>query len=164
MTATYEKIATTTLSSNAASVTFSSISQNFTDLIIIVTPKLVSGTAQVLFQLNGDTGTNYSLLRMGADGSVTGSSKPAPTSFGQLSWWGYAGSTFGQVITASLNNYSNNTTYKTMLSRNDNANYGVGLNACMWRNTAAVTSILIYSDTANFDTGSTFTLYGIKAE
>lgn len=163
MAKTYEKIATTTLGSSAASVTFSSISGSYTDLIIVVVPKLVSGTAQVQFRLNGDTGSNYSLLRMGGTGSAYGSDAISNVSFGQLSWYGYAGATFGQVITASLNNYSNTTTYKTMLSRNNNANYGVGMNACTWRNTAAVNEILIYSDAANFDTGSTFTIYGIKA-
>lgn len=160
---TYTPIASQTLTSAALSVTFNAIPQNFTDLIIVVTPKLVSGTAQVLFRLNGDSGSNYSLLRTGGTGSAYGSDAVTPVSFGQLSWYGYAGATFGQVITASLNNYSNSTTYKTMLSRPSNANYGVGMNACTWRNTAAVTSILIYSDTANFDTGSTFNLYGIVA-
>jgi hypothetical protein len=163
MPSTYEKIATNTLSSSAASITFSSISGTYTDLVIVVVPKLVSGTAQVQFRLNGDSGNNYSLLRMGGTGSAYGSDAPAPTSFGQLSWYGYAGSAFGQVITANLNNYSNTTTYKTVLTRPNNANYGVGMNACTWRNTAAVNEILIYSDAANFDTGSTFTLYGIKA-
>ena len=35
MTATYEKIATTTLGSNTASTTFSSISGAYTDLVLI---------------------------------------------------------------------------------------------------------------------------------
>jgi hypothetical protein len=33
----------------------------------------------------------------------------------------------------------------------------------LWRNTAAITSIVLDADGANFSTGSTFTLYGIQA-
>jgi hypothetical protein len=64
-----------------------------------------------------------------------------------------------------INNYSNSTTFKTPLIRtNTGPSWGtvfaiVGL----WRNTAAITSITFTPDTGNFDTGSTFTLYGIKA-
>ena len=163
MATTYEKIATNTLGSSAASVNFTSISGTYTDLVIVAVPKLVSGTAQVLIQLNGDTGANYNLIRMYGDGTGFASDVFSGLSFGQLSWGGYTGSTFGQVITASINSYSNTTTFKTIISRPNNANYGVGENCITWRNTAAVTSILIYSDAANFATGSTFTLYGIKA-
>jgi hypothetical protein len=33
----------------------------------------------------------------------------------------------------------------------------------LWRSTAAISSVLIVPETGSFSTGSTFTLYGIKA-
>jgi hypothetical protein len=65
-----------------------------------------------------------------------------------------------------IENYSNSTTYKTTLSRINNAGgtTGVGAeaNVGLWRSTAAITSITIGGQTGNLSTGSTFTLYGIK--
>ena len=46
MTATYEKIATTTLGSAATSVTFSSISGSYTDLVLFSTGN-ISGTISI---------------------------------------------------------------------------------------------------------------------
>ena len=60
-------------------------------------------------------------------------------------------------------NYSNATTYKTVITRASNANNGVDAVVGLWRNTAAITSINVFLGTGNLDTGSTFTLYGIKA-
>jgi anti-sigma-K factor RskA len=61
-------------------------------------------------------------------------------------------------------NYSNTTTYKTTLSRFASTLYQVWTHAGLWRNTAAINSIKVYTTAgANFNTGSTFTLYGIKA-
>jgi hypothetical protein len=60
MTATYEKIATTTLGSTTATVTFSSISGAYTDLVLVerLVKSITGGSLQVRF--NSDTGTNYS--------------------------------------------------------------------------------------------------------
>jgi hypothetical protein len=41
MTSTYEKIATNTLGSAASSVTFTSISGAYTDLVLISNPKMI---------------------------------------------------------------------------------------------------------------------------
>ncbi len=59
-------------------------------------------------------------------------------------------------------NYSNTTTYKTILSRSSDLYTEASVN--LWRNTAAITSIIIGAQGAyTFSAGSTFTLYGIKA-
>jgi len=59
MPATYEPIATTTLGSAAATITFSSIPATYTDLVIVF-----AGTATAnlnpLMSFNSDSGTNYS--------------------------------------------------------------------------------------------------------
>ncbi len=61
-------------------------------------------------------------------------------------------------------NYSNTTTYKTVLSRCSNPTGGTLAVAGLWRSTAAITSITLTPTAGNWLSGSTFTLYGIKAE
>jgi hypothetical protein len=60
-------------------------------------------------------------------------------------------------------NYSNTTTYKTALVRGNNASSGVDAIVNNWRNTAAITNIDVIANSSTFTSGSTFTLYGIKA-
>jgi hypothetical protein len=53
---------------------------------------------------------------------------------------------------------------KTTLARWNSATVEVGAGVGLWRNTAAINSILFKGyATAKYKTGSTFTLYGIKA-
>jgi hypothetical protein len=68
MAPTYEPIATTTLGTAAASITFSSIPATYTDLRLVVVAKAVSAsTLDVRF--NNDSGTNYSKTEISGDGS-----------------------------------------------------------------------------------------------
>jgi hypothetical protein len=71
---------------------------------------------------------------------------------------------FGAGV-ANIQNYSNATTYKTVVSRGGAANTGMIVIAYvgLWRSTAAITTITLFSDTGNLATGSTFSLYGITA-
>jgi hypothetical protein len=58
-------------------------------------------------------------------------------------------------------NYSNTTTFKTMLNRSNVPSTGTGATVGLWRNTAAISSLTITSESGNLQSGSTFTLYGI---
>jgi hypothetical protein len=69
MTATYEKIATSTLGSTASDVTFSSISGSYTDLVLIVNETCSTGSG-LNVQFNSDTGSNYSSTYMYGDVQV----------------------------------------------------------------------------------------------
>ena len=70
MPITYATIATTTLGTAAASVTFSSISGSYTDLVLVVSPISNSGTGvDNSIQFNSDTGSNYSLTGLYGNGS-----------------------------------------------------------------------------------------------
>jgi len=166
MAATYEKIATTTLTSTEAQITFSSIPATYTDLILAVNIGVnVTGSMQV--RLNGDTGANYSTLTAIAyNNTVTGSG-----TYSGLSWM-YANVASGLPTTLGsasavmqFNNYSNSTTYKTMLARYANVSIPeVDTTVCTWRNTAAITSINLFSYTGSvYLVGTRATLYGIKA-
>jgi hypothetical protein len=163
MPSTYTTIATQTLGSAAATVTFSSIPSTYTDLVLIITPQSSSGTASVDIQLNGDTGTNYSLTYLYGTGSSAASGRDSNTA---IAGGGSAVATANIFLTntVQIQNYSNTTTNKTLLMRTGNTDGNVLTAVSIWRNTAAITSISLKLATAvNFTTGSTFTLYGIKA-
>jgi hypothetical protein len=74
-TSTEVAIATTTLGSSAASITFNSISSAYTDLRLVLNAQTVyAGVSGVEFQFNSDTGTNYSYTRLRGNGTSASSS------------------------------------------------------------------------------------------
>jgi hypothetical protein len=163
-TSTYTPIATNTLTSAASSVTFSSISGTYTDLIIVCTPtRVTTGAEELVFQFNSDTGTNYSSTILTGDGSTASSIRFSNQTYANVNY----NSNVSQTQTTQiyqLMNYSNSTTFKTLIGRGSTASSGVEAAVSLWRNTAAVTSIAAkLKNGNNFATGSTFTLYGIKA-
>jgi hypothetical protein len=163
MPATYEPIATNTVSGGStASITFSSIPSTYTDLVLIFNGSMTGGSNGAL-RFNGDTATNYSVTGIYGSGTVGGSFRSS--NVGVLIT-NFAGTTGDQNVTRMmLMNYSNTTTNKCLLYRNDNtlnaAVAGVGL----WRSTAAINSITFVQTVgaSYFTAGSTLTLYGIKA-
>jgi hypothetical protein len=164
---TYVALATNTLSSDTATVTFSSISGSYTDLVLVITPAS-SAQKDVDIRLNGDTGTNYSSTVLGGNGTTVTSARETTVSTARITYYGATNTTLGNsVFIVNLMNYSNTTTYKTILSRTNNASTGVDASVGLWRNTAAITSITlgpnITQGTATWSAGSTFTLYGILA-
>jgi hypothetical protein len=156
-------IATNTLTANSGTVTFSSIPQGYTDLILITNSKTTSG-GNLTMQLNSDTGTNYSMTEVYGDGSTAASNRNTSQTSMSIARYGNPDTAnFNSVSISHIMNYANSTTYKTVLTRASNANTGQGadLTVCLWRSTAAVTTISVSSGT--FVIGSTFTLYGVKA-
>ena len=120
------------------------------------------------YRLNSDSGNNYSDTRLSGDGASALSTRVNSDTFARLDWYGGADSSGRNVLIAHFFNYTNATTYKTVLSRGNNAGgliAGATAVVSLWRATpAAITSInLLTSSGANFAIGSTFTLYGIKA-
>lgn len=158
MAITYEPIATTTLGSAAATVTFSSISGNYTDLVLV--DQAFGVASHYLVRVNSDTGSNYSVIVLLGVGSVVADQATSQTS-GQISR-SAASSNSPSGITHFMN-YSNTTTYKTILSRGNVGNSIVIQYVNSYRSNSAITSIEVRPASGNFGTGSTFTLYGIKA-
>jgi hypothetical protein len=58
-------------------------------------------------------------------------------------------------------NYSNTTTYKTLISRASRISLGTETLTSTWRSTAAINRIDVKPSDSTFAAGSTFTLYGI---
>jgi len=167
MPTTYEPIATNTLGSAASSVTFSSIPGTYTDLVIVCAVFNSADGAGTEFQFNSDTGTNYSNTFLEGSGSTATSSRESNQSSIQMSFNVGGNSTNPCITTANIQNYSNTTTNKTLIGRWNSASGGTypGTSAAvgLWRSTSAITSVLIRTGSGNFNTGSTFTLYGIKS-
>jgi hypothetical protein len=167
MTATYEKIASTTTTGSATTVTFSTIPATYTDLVLISNAGAVVNGADLRMRINGDTGNNYSDTILYGSGSAAGSARLSNQSRFTLTYYGTlpSGSTSRATIITQIMNYSNSTTYKTCLTRANNAASGTDALVHLWRNTNAITSIsLLELGLSGFTDGSTFTLYGIKAE
>ena len=159
MTATYEKIATTTLGSAAASTTFTSISGAYTDLVLVIAGLTTSGTQSAAVQFNSDTGSNYSRTLLYGNGTTALSTRSSSATTSELGVLDSA--TQGNTIYHFMN-YSNTTTYKTFIARGNVASEQVRVGVGLWRSTSAITSITVLA--SDFATGCTFTLYGIKAE
>ena len=170
---TYTPIATTTLGSAQTSYTFSSISGSYTDLVLIVSGfGAVADGYSVLAQVgNGsiDTGANYSTTRLSGDGSTASSGRASNANFMRLQSVTGQSTTSSNITNLIINfmNYSNTTTYKTVLNRaNQTSGSYPGTEAIvnLWRSTSAIDTIKVFPFTgASFATGSTFTLYGITA-
>jgi hypothetical protein len=158
MPSTYTPIATQTLGSAAATVTFSSISGSYTDLVLVQNSTGVSGAGASYLRFNGDTGANYSRTRLLGNGTAASSYRES----GATSIASDAPNSSISTTLWNIMNYSNATTNKTILYRDNSTSYVVA-QVGLWRNTAAVTSLSITADAGTYATGSTFTLYGIKA-
>lgn len=159
---TYTPIATTTLGSAAAGITFSSISGSYTDLYIVISGAIASADNEIRIRFNSDSGSNYSVTNLLAYSGGVVSQRGSNATFSQIAPSG--DNTSPAVYRINLNNYSNTTTYKTILTRSDmpSTSY-VAANVGLWRSTAAITTVYIFPNGQNWNTGTMATLYGIAA-
>jgi len=161
---TYVAIASQTLASAAASVTFSSIPATYTDLVVIFQGGVASATANLMATVNNDTAANYSSTVLYGNGSTATSGRASSVSKMYLSGLAVIDTTLAANAVVNFMNYANATTYKTILARTSNATQMTGTSISLWRSTAAINRIDLSPDAAvNFITGSTFSLYGILA-
>ena len=169
--ATYEPIATQTLGSNTTTVTFSSISQSYTDLILVMNVGEATAYSNgIRFRVgNGsvDTGSNYSNIYLIGNGSTATSQNQTSLSYFDTAWNGAPGSSIGTYNQIThFQSYSDTTSYKTILTRPNTPASSTEANVGLWRSTSAINVIDIYTSGGSGNqliTGSIFTLYGIKA-
>ena len=164
MPVTYEPIATTTLGSAAPSITFSSITSTYTDLrVVLVCTNASAG--DTYFRFNGDSGANYSITAL--SGSGTSAQTNSPTGMSGINpnqSYGITSTTIPSLMTWDVFSYGSSA-FKTTLctaSQDKNGSGNTIRVVGLWGNTAAITSITI-APSANFNAGTTATLYGIKA-
>ena len=156
-TPTYTPLATVTLGTAAASVTFSSIPATYRDLIVVFKGAQNASSTTYIMRFNGDSASNYSQVLMTGNGSSPASSSSTPT-----------GASFGIIGTGQSNilyqimDYSATDKHKTVLTRTDDPAVQTVAFASRWANTAAITSVAIVSGN-QFIAGTTVSMYGIKA-
>ena len=152
----YIPLATVTLVSSTASVVLSNIPATYRDLVLVFngTTAISDGVGS---RYNGDTGNNYNAARM------TGSSAGAISdSFSNISRIvETAGNTDERTVYISnIMDYRATDKHKTVITRSSIASNVTGI-ASRWANTAAITSITVFSPGSTITTGSTISLYGI---
>ena len=161
MPATYEPIASTTLGSNATSITLSNIPGTFTDLFVVLEGQTdAGGIIGVYIDFNSDTANNYSVTQLNADGTSAWSSRNSNLA-----------SIHGAVLTSTVRanafwhimSYANTNVFKTVLCGGNAADAYVRRSVGLWRSTSAITSLRVWHESRSFITGTTLSLYGIKA-
>ena len=170
------QIAQTVLSANAASITFSDIPDTFENLMLVLSG--ASATAAVndniFFQVNGDTGGNYSFCRTITDGAAN--TVTAQNGSGGVNQG------FGGTIPASqaianqagsmellLPGYKRTVFFKSMISRavgvsddtTPTADIIIEHDASTWNNTDAINAVKLFLASGDdFVAGTVATLYG----
>ena len=163
MPATYEPIASQTLGADAADVIFSSIPGTYTDLVIVAATNNVSiSVGGLRMRVNSDSGSNYSTTILYGDGSSALSERVSSQTLMRV---GNTSNTSGSPSTSVIQimSYANTNVFKTVLNAGALASTAAARNVNLWRSTSAITSVTLFSDAVNLKSGSTFSLYGIKA-
>jgi hypothetical protein len=177
VTNSYESIATVTVSSNQATISFTSIPSTFKHLQIRGIARTNTGTSlqDVRIRFNSDTASNYSSHKLYGDGTgAYASGNASQTSgFSGLAVDGGIGASFISASVIDILDYTSTTKAKTVrvLSGNDsNTSTAVGYlqygSSAWYKNTSSVYESVSNIDltlTANsFAQYSQFALYGIK--
>jgi len=162
MPATYNSIASTTLTSDQTDVEFTGINQNFTDLILVREGAQTSGNNSVIQVGNNtyDTTSSYSGTQLFGNGTSALGDR-----FSNDTRWfvNFANGTNRTMSVYHFMNYSNTTTHKTMIGRHSDGNFYASAYVFLWRKTDAINRIKITQGTNGLKSGTTFSLYGILA-
>jgi hypothetical protein len=161
-TPTYIPLATFTVTSSVASVSFSSISQIYRDLVCVVTATNDSTAGVMQMRLNNDGANNYTWLGMTGNGS-SGSSGNGTINYIRGNNLAYIDTSVGHNSMFHLMDYSATDKHKTVLVRANNGNRATEAFANRWASTSAVNTIRFNLSTGYIVAGSTFNLFGIAA-
>jgi hypothetical protein len=162
MPATYEPIATTTLGTAASSISFTSIPGTYTDLRVVLVYSLSISGRNLGLTFNSDTGSNYSRTTLTGNGSSASSFRQTSQERIVLNEFG-GNTSVPKLSTIDIFSYTASVN-KTVLSTNSADDDGSGetnRTVGLWRNTSAITTLGLVSLNADFNTGTTATLYGI---
>ena len=163
---TYTPISSQTLTSAAASVTFSSIPGTFRDLILSISAGTDGNAASLeITQING-AGITGLAISMSMDSSSTKSSNS-----GNLRMFPVdsimSNTAFGQFHPMTLNfkDYSETDKHKTVIAKGGStiSDNHTGAVAIRLATLSAITSINLTAPGASFAAGSRFSLFGVAA-
>ena len=165
-TNTYVALDEVTVAIATPSITFTSIPQGYTDLVLVCNIAQVASNNSLRIRYNSDTGSNYSYTQLQGNGSTAVSGRDINLTSGLVAET-TANTGLELAVIAHIQNYSNTITYKTSIGRGNRPDSLVDATVSLWRSTAAITTIDLSMGSGfpanNFATGSTFKLYGIEA-
>ena len=170
MPTTYQLISSNTLSTTAASVTFSSIPQTYTDLVLKITNRSAAAGTVLASALifNSSSAGNYSSTIVEGNGS--GASSFRMTNDTQAYTYDINAADSTSNVFSSGEIYIPNYTVTAKkpfevfgTSENNDAFSRIRAGANLWGLTGAITSITLQMyGGSSFASGSSFDLYGIK--
>lgn len=170
MANTFSLISAITLGGATASVSFTGIPSTFTDLCLKWSARgSVSGNSNLnlRLKLNNSAVTEYSAIQLYAFSAAASSidtgfayvtiDSGAPSAGDTASTFGY-----GELYLPSYT-VSTNKPFGSVFTAESNTSSVIrGFRAMLWRNTSAVTSLDLTTNSGDFETNSSFYLYGIK--
>lgn len=161
---TYIAIASTTLTTTASSVTFSSIPSTYTDLVLVCNLGSTTALQAIIMRANGDTGSNYQYMMMRGNGSTTSVERQSSQTQVRIAVAVDTSTGAGdENIITHIMKYANTSTFKPFIGRANQAGTATELNTSVWRSTSAINQLDIGLTGSTFVSGSTFNLYGIAS-
>jgi hypothetical protein len=164
MAATKQLIQTVTVGSGgAASIDFTSIPQNFTDLQVVLSGRAANaGTGNATISFNGSS-SNFSWRLLYGNGSSTASGNGTSNLIGAISTSSSTSNTFSscQVYIPNYVGSTNKSFSTDSVFENNSTTAFQDIWANLWSQTAAITSISLGTNAGNFVEYSTASLYGI---
>lgn len=154
-------LANITLGSAQTSVTFSSISGSYRDLIIVASFTIPNGSSAPTIRINNDSGANYSWNIGYSNGTTVTRQTNSSDRF-------YVNAidllaTSRAIMTVNIMDYSQTNKHKTLICRSDSHNSETSMLGGRWNSSAAITSVILSTSLNQFGAGSTFALYGVSA-
>jgi hypothetical protein len=160
-TPTYDLIASTTLAASTSSVVFGSLPSTYRDLVLVINGKTTrSGNENdIRVTFNSDTGSNYSYVTMGGNGSSALSYQSGSIAYIPVP---NAGTSATAISILQIMDYSATDKHKTVIAKGDSAAWFASATIGRWASTTALTSIsFISSVTGDIASGTTASLYGV---
>lgn len=154
-TPTYVLLNQITLAASSASVTFSSIPQNYGDLVLTVNGTANTNQSCAIYLNEDTTAANYFRAEAGGDGSSI--------FFGNVStpnWMTMTTSPCTNIL--QLMDYSSSSKHTSGVARSSYASATL-INGIRWGNTAPVATIRVQANSGTFSADTVFSLYGIYA-
>jgi hypothetical protein len=170
MANTYTLISSNVLSSSAASVTFSSIPQTYTDLVVRMTTRVDVNTTydfELIMNASGGTLHSYTLFRGYNPSGDSFRGSNGGFVLGSTSGLNATANTFG-IAEAYIGNYTGSTSKPISMfstGENNTADFTRHYTAAgLYRSSSAITSIILKPGASGYNwvSGSSFDLYGIK--
>lgn len=157
MTLTYTLLSTTTLGSDASTITINSISQSYRDLVVVVRAK-ASTTSELRFSLNPSNNEHRYTSIIALSGNTTSQSSSGQAGFQANANLSTAEETFAIM---NLMDYSKTNRQTTGFIEFKEPTTRLALMGLRWTDTTAVTSISISASSGNLRANSSVRIYGI---